>query len=290
MSQETVVPDREIRLGRNEMWKPEWNAVREEITRLPDAAPAPAPTCALCNDEGVLFREVNGQRRVRDCECRREKQLRARLERSGIPRKYAEARLETFRTQGLDPSIYLAYTQVRGLAKTWPLPDSGKGLLLVGSCGVGKTHLAAALLAALVGQSGALGRFWDVGELLVQLKRGFAPASTMASGDSPVRSEGDLFEELKRVEVLVLDELGASRITDWSYDVVASMIGARYNSGRLTLVTSNYPNLGVGEGAMRGGVREETLGDRVGARIWSRLQDMTRSVEMVGADYRRKKA
>ena len=112
----------------------------------------------------------------------------------------------------------------------------------------------------------------------------------MASGDSPVRTEGDLFEELKRVDVLVLDELGASRITDWSYDVVASMIGARYNSGRLTLVTSNYANLGVGEGALRGGVREETLGDRVGARIWSRLQDMTRTVEMVGADYRRKKA
>ena len=229
----------------------------------------------------------NGARFVSECVCRRDRVLRQRLERSGIPRKYTGVRLADFQTKGMDPSIGWAATFARGIVTTWPMVD--RGLLLCGTCGVGKTHLAAAMLAELVAERGASGRFWDVSELLVQLKRGFNREAA-ASDETPIRSEGSMFEEMKRVDVLVLDDLGADRATDWAFDEVRLMISGRYNAGLLTVLTSNFPNLGPGEGRAVGGVKQETLGDRVGARTWSRLQEMCRPMEMVGADFRRKRA
>ncbi len=280
----------EVTRGGEALTKGAWAEIRARIERMPEAAAAvvPKPQCAVCEDLGTVIREVEGNRFASPCSCRRERQRQQRLTRTGIPRKFLNARLGTFNAAGLDPSVNWALMLARGIVKTYPFPDSDRGLLLAGTCGVGKTHLAAALLAELVLDHGASGRFWDVGELLVQLKRGFSRVPAEA-GDTPVRTEGDLFEELRRVEVLVLDDLGAARVTDWSFDEIWLMIGARYNANLLTVFTSNYPNLGVGEGKLVGGVRQETLGDRVGARTFSRLQEMCRPIEMIGADYRRRK-
>jgi DNA replication protein DnaC len=91
-------------------------------------------------------------------------------------------------------------------------------------------------------------------------------------------------------EVLVIDELGAAKPTDWVWDTVAHILNTRYNDKRTTIITTNYadqPPGGVGNAANRA-MREESLGDRIGERMRSRLAEMCVSVEMRGEDFRRK--
>jgi DNA replication protein DnaC len=86
-----------------------------------------------------------------------------------------------------------------------------------------------------------------------------------------------------KTEVLVLDELGASKSTDWVRDTMMQMIGTRYNERRLTIFTTNY-------GDARCEAPGETLEDRVGVRLRSRLYEMCRTVTVEGEDYRRRLA
>ena len=91
--------------------------------------------------------------------------------------------------------------------------------------------------------------------------------------------------------MLVLDELGASKPTDWVWDTVAHILNTRYNDRRTTIITTNYTNLAplaADANAARAAVREETLGDRIGERMRSRLQEMCVVVEMTGEDFRQK--
>jgi DNA replication protein DnaC len=88
--------------------------------------------------------------------------------------------------------------------------------------------------------------------------------------------------------VLVLDELGAAKPTDWVWDTVAHILNTRYNDRRTTIITTNYANLGPLGGESGGRLREETLGDRIGERMRSRLQEMCVVVEMQGEDFRQK--
>jgi DNA replication protein DnaC len=83
--------------------------------------------------------------------------------------------------------------------------------------------------------------------------------------------------------VLVLDDLGSVKPTDWVWDMVSMVLNTRYNHKRVTLVTTNFENLPAG--AAGAGM---TLGDRIGDRMRSRLLEMCREVKMQGADYQEK--
>ena len=90
----------------------------------------------------------------------------------------------------------------------------------------------------------------------------------------------------------MLDELGAAKPSDWVWDTVAHILNTRYNDRRTTIITTNYANTGPlraegdTNGAARAAMRDETLGDRIGERMRSRLQEMCVVVEMQGADFR----
>lgn len=94
-------------------------------------------------------------------------------------------------------------------------------------------------------------------------------------------SESKVLAPVYQTEVLILDELGASKPTDWVRNTMMNVIGKRYNDRMLTILTTNY----VDE---RSGPSEKTLKDRVGARLRSRLFEMCRTVIMDGTDYRTK--
>ncbi len=81
--------------------------------------------------------------------------------------------------------------------------------------------------------------------------------------------------------MLVLDELGASKTTDWVRDTMMQIIGTRYNNRRLTIFTTNYRD-------ERHNSAEETLEDRIGVRLRSRLYEMCDTVVVEGDDYRRR--
>jgi DNA replication protein DnaC len=183
-----------------------------------------------------------------------------------------------------NPSLTRALIQARGFVDAYPLHTDGKGLLLVGSIGVGKTHLAVGMLNALV-RKGAQGLFCDYRDLLKKVQNSYNP--------QVAATELEVLRPVFDAEVLVLDELGASKPTEWVWDTVAHILNTRYNDKRTTIFTTNYPNLpsagaaGVQPtGNLRRAVQEETLGDRIGDRMRSRLMEMCVVVEMAGEDWR----
>ena len=97
-------------------------------------------------------------------------------------------------------------------------------------------------------------------------------------------TELEVLAPVFNAEVLVLDELGAAKPTDWVWDTVAHILNTRYNDKRTTIITTNYADQASGGAACRriARMREETLGDRIGERMRSRLAEMCVIVEMSG--------
>ena len=90
-------------------------------------------------------------------------------------------------------------------------------------------------------------------------------------------------------EILALDELGAVKPTEWVWDTVSHILNSRYNNKRTTIITTNFSDQPAGAVAgPRGAAREETLGDRIGERMRSRLHEMCRVVQMEGSDFRQR--
>ncbi len=93
-------------------------------------------------------------------------------------------------------------------------------------------------------------------------------------------SELKVLQPVFDAEVLVLDEIGASKPTDWVRDTMAHIINTRYNDKKLTIFTTNYLD-------ERRTERDETLEDRIGVRLRSRLFEMCKTVAITGEDFRR---
>jgi DNA replication protein DnaC len=240
--------------------------------------------CSICGGSGLRVVQENGRQFAQDCVCRVERRVTRMLGRANIPRRYEHCRLENYdtdlpyshRSQGV------ALLTARKFIEGYPMETGGRGLLLTGSIGVGKTHLAVGILQALVAERGATGLFFDYRDLLKQVQNSY---NRQVSA-----TELEILAPVFEAEVLVLDELGASKPTDWVWDTVAHILNTRYNDRRTTIITTNYANAGpLGtESGPRGMMREETLGDRIGERMRSRLQEMCVVVEMQGEDFRQK--
>ena len=258
--------------------------LKQEIDRMTERDTIFAGDCATCEDRGYILLEQDGQRRARACGCMQRKGLARRVRNAGVPARYAQANFENFDLTRADAPVRWAAETCRQMAEEFLVHPYGQGLLLTGTCGVGKTHLAAAALHLCMERYGVAGKFWDMNDLLTQVKRSFQRKQGYDAGGP--ETESTLVDEFARVEVLVIDELGGERLTDWSFGEVSLLLNARYNAQgdkpRLTIFTTNFANAGAGQG--KGGV--ETLGDRIGSRMWSRLQEMTKVVEMQGRDYR----
>jgi DNA replication protein DnaC len=207
------------------------------------------------------------------------------MKHAGIPARYEHCSLDSYEAgfQGADRSLSAAHLMARRFVDGYPATTGGRGLLLTGSIGVGKTHLAVGILQALILEKAVHGLFCDYRELLKEIQNSYNP--------QVAATEMEILQPVFDAEVLVLDELGAAKPTDWVWDTVALVLNTRYNDKRTTLITTNYADLPPGgvpgsNGATRG-PREETLGDRIGERMRSRLAEMCVLIEMRGEDFRR---
>ena len=246
--------------------------------------------CPKCGGARVRVLSLpNGGRAIEPCECQTEERAERLLKRAGIPARYEHCSLESYEPgfHGADRSLAAASLMARQFVDGYPVTTGGRGLLLTGSIGVGKTHLAVGILLALIAEKGAHGLFCDYRELLKQIQHSYNP--------QVATTEMEILRPVFNAEVLVLDELGAAKPTDWVWDTVALILNTRYNDKRTTLITTNYadaPPGGIQSGGAQPGnpraLREETLGDRIGERMRSRLAEMCVVVEIHGEDFRRK--
>ncbi len=222
---------------------------------------------------------------MRDCDCRVKRRAERLLAETRIPSRYEHCTLDNFESafSGATRSLVAAHLRAKDFVEEYPLETGGIGLLLTGSIGVGKTHLAAGILRKLVLERGATGLFCDYRDLLKQVQNSYNRQVQM--------TELDILAPVFESEVLVLDELGASKRSEWVWDRVGHILNTRYNDRRTTIITTNYANAGpMGSGIevapIRAALKEETLGDRIGERMRSRLQEMCVPVEMQGKDFR----
>ena len=242
-----------------------------------------AGVCPLCEGTGWKSIAAGSERRVARCDCRLQARNQALLSAARIPKRYEHCELSNFEFDG--PRLSLAPARMAACRFVEEYPLDRTGLLLVGTVGTGKTHLAVGTIKALIQERGISCVFYDYRELLKEIQNSYN-ASVQTTELAVLRP---VFE----AEVLVLDELGAVKPTEWVWDTVSLILNTRYNDNRTTIITTNFedqPAAGVAGTLSRtkAAVREETLGDRIGERMRSRLHEMCRIIKMEGEDFRQK--
>ena len=224
--------------------------------------------CPICYGSG--WAPVQPEGSVRRCDCRIAFRIEQLLERARIPARYKDCDLDSY--EPLNSSQKNAKILVRKFLKNYPpLDEKDRGIVFIGSCGVGKTHLAVALLKQVIMEKGDPGLFYDFRDLLRDIQGAWNPASQT--------SEIEILKPVTEAKVLVLDELGANKPTAWVRDTVAHIINSRYNERKITIFTSNFLDNPAVEG-------EETLTDRIDTRLRSRLYEMCHTIEIKGKDFR----
>ena len=164
--------------------------------------------CERCGGLGQIIVEDDRGRSVRPCVCIRERKLQRALSKAGFPPRYEGCSFENYRLDfaGSNRSLVMAHLYASNFVKKVPVETRSTGVLLVGSIGVGKTHLAIAMLKALIVERAATGLFCDYRELLKRLQQTYSQR-----GDG---SEADILEPILTAQVLVLDEVGAMKPTE----------------------------------------------------------------------------
>jgi DNA replication protein DnaC len=258
------------------------------------AVKAPTEVCPLCEGTGwKTFSPKTGRsindRRVTRCKCRLLAREQSLLAASRIPKRYEHCELANYETdfREADPSLADAHFIASKFAQECD-PRGDKGLLIIGTIGTGKTHLAVGIMKELILNRGIPCLFYDYRELLKQIQNSYN--STVQT------TELDVLRPVFETDVLVLDELGAVKPTEWVWDTVSLILNTRYNDNRTTIITTNYPDREErkrpGDATSRSteaakySADQETLGDRIKDRMLSRLREMCRIVTLAGNDYR----
>ncbi len=241
-------------------------------------------TCERCRDTGFEIMEKDGREFAIRCACRKRSGTvesgDALLRACRIPPRYGHCTLTDFEPLS-NPSLRAALEKAMSYCAGYPHlgHDEGLGLLFTGDNGVGKTHLAVAVLRDLVSSKGVLGQFWDFHELIREIRNSY---------DQETRTtELQVLEPVVTADILVLDDLGAWKMTDWMVDTLFYILNGRYMEKRATLITTNFrdapPNTARQDDAFR---RSEFLVDRIGQRLRSRLQEMCLLIDIQAEDRR----
>jgi DNA replication protein DnaC len=224
--------------------------------------------CEICDDTTWKTITVEGVSRVTRCDCVRESAARRRFTAAGVPDKYKNCTLDNFDTHY--DSLRAAARKASRFVDEFPaFPTVKRGLMFYGSFGVGKTHLAVAVLKGIISKGGT-GYFAEVPSLLKRVRDSF---------DSREQDELDVLRPVLYSDVLLLDDLGEEKTSEWVQEALAHVVNVRYSENRATLFTTNLTD-------SPDSTHPRSFVHKVGGRTRSRLIEMCDWVEMEGSDTR----
>jgi DNA replication protein DnaC len=229
------------------------------VKKIPTKTSSEA-VCEHCRGAGYIVTPEGAS----PCQCRRAEDLARAYQLSRIPRKFLSKTLAAFQTRS--PQHKHIVHDARAFLKTFKgnaAENASKGMLLSGKEGTGKTHLAVAILKEVI-EKGYSGLYWNVPELFLELRRRME--------DKSEEHESELFDHANRVDLLVLDDLGAERTSDYVLDRLYVLINGRYQNDTATIITTNRT------------IPE--LRQQIGPRITSRIGEMCVLLEFPAGDFR----
>ncbi len=245
--------------------------------------------CGRCGGRGFsIRRNERGYEFHEPCECQTLPRRIALYDAAQLPALFAEKGFDGFYVDEHDPKeLRIAKRQLREFAETALVGQSRIGVGLLGQPGTGKTHLLVAALAHLTLKRGIPCRYLEMSLLFADHKA--------AISDERARAALERLDRLASVEILAIDELGKGRASQFELEILDELVSRRYNNGRLTLFASNHP-LHRREAPAGADPRArpepfaESLEDKVGPRIFSRLHAMAAFYEIPGRRDRRRHA
>ena len=252
--------------------------------------------CPTCEGTGWKLVDVSGVRRASRCDCSLEKHPADLARQARIPPRYEHCTFENYfvrrdpATGQLDTYLETAKRWAEHFVEEYPVDF---GLIFTGPTGVGKTHLAVAVLRELMTRKGVECLFSDFHELLQAIRDSYDPVSET--------SELRLLQPILEAEVLLLDELVSANPSAWVRERLAYIINARYNQKKVTLITTTLPFGDQGERSGGKSEKKQTGGkmpsgepinlersiDQFGVTLSSRLYEMCKPIEIRAEDFRK---
>lgn len=223
----------------------------------------------------IYLEEKNGQV---PCKCMNQSKNFNRIKKlydsANIPEHFRKARVETIEHEhDKTASLFAAKDTISEFLATSPVTNQASplGFYMYGGTGCGKTHLAISILNVMILKYGIQSRYCKFSKDFINaLKASYNKKDDW--GDQELDSSAKIEKELQTVPVLVIDDFGVTKDSDWSLEKTYDLLTTRLEANRITIITSN--------------TKMEDLAGVFSNRIFSRLCEMTRPIEFLNIDYR----